>query len=184
MSKLDKVIGKIVGKNIKELREVFDMTQAEFAQHLNIDRGHVSKIETAGARPSKRLLKAICEEFNVNMDWLLTGSGEMVGPDSLKKMEKEVVVDLVVADAGRMLHSIASVLIRLHGGLFEFDRVFASKTGSDLNPYRDFLLKMKTLPLPSDDERVEMLKLSLQEAKSAVSMIQDIIDNIEKRLPK
>ena len=62
---------------IKKLRKALDLTQAEFADRLNIKRNTVATYETGKSNPSDAAVNLICREFHVNEAWLRTGSGEM-----------------------------------------------------------------------------------------------------------
>ena len=55
-----------------------------FAKELNISQSMVSKICADKAVPSDRTISDICRIFNVNKDWLLYGTGDMVDVQSLE----------------------------------------------------------------------------------------------------
>lgn len=61
---------------IKELRRELNMTQAEFAAKIGLSRNYIAQIEIGTKVPSDRTISDICREFNVNEDWLRTGTGE------------------------------------------------------------------------------------------------------------
>ncbi|WP_051967838.1 helix-turn-helix domain-containing protein [Brevibacillus thermoruber] len=64
-----------LGKRIKEIRDSVGMTQEEFAEQLDsISRGHLGKLEKGQAIPSAEVVKEICTKFNVDANWLLTGT--------------------------------------------------------------------------------------------------------------
>ena len=77
-----------VGKRIKELRTYLNLTQAQFAKPLGVDRGHIAGIETGSRNPSEPLIKLIHFIYCVNDTWLKTGKGEMfISPeDALKSL--------------------------------------------------------------------------------------------------
>ena len=59
------------------LRKSLNLTQAEFAQKINLSRSAIANIEQ-GLRPiTERTLADICREFDVNEDWLRNGNGPM-----------------------------------------------------------------------------------------------------------
>lgn len=64
---------------IKEIRTNSGLNQTLFAKSIEISRVHLSHIESLDyeAMPSKPLLKKLCETYNVNFDWLMTGEGEI-----------------------------------------------------------------------------------------------------------
>ena len=62
---------------IKEVREVKGLSQADFAELLNLKRNSISLIEVGKRNPSDRTILDICNKFNVSEEWLRTGEGEM-----------------------------------------------------------------------------------------------------------
>lgn len=69
-----------MGERIKELRKSLKMTQQEFADRLNIQRGSIASYETGRISPSNATISLICKELNVSEDWLRNGTGEMFIP--------------------------------------------------------------------------------------------------------
>lgn len=53
------------------------MTQQEFADRLGISRNTVATYETGKSNPSDSAVMLICREFNVDEDWLRSGSGDV-----------------------------------------------------------------------------------------------------------
>lgn len=51
------------------------MTQKEFSELLGITQRAVINYEVSGRIPKKKILKAICEQFKICEQWLLTGEG-------------------------------------------------------------------------------------------------------------
>ena len=69
-----------MGERIKELRKSLKMTQQEFADRLNIQRGSIASYETGRISPSNSTISLICKELNVSEDWLRNGEGDMYIP--------------------------------------------------------------------------------------------------------
>lgn len=62
-----------MNNRLKEFRESKNMTQEKFANTVGtVTRSHISNIER-GALASERVIKDICEAFNLNPDWLKYG---------------------------------------------------------------------------------------------------------------
>lgn len=76
-----------LGERIKQIRG--KMTQKEFSQLLGITQRAVINYEISGRVPRKKILKSICEQFNVCEQWLLTGEGPM-----LSGQQKEQTTDM------------------------------------------------------------------------------------------
>lgn len=66
-----------MNERIKELRIKIGLSQLEFAERLEMSENYVYRLEKGHRVPSDRCISSICREFNVNEDWLRTGTGEM-----------------------------------------------------------------------------------------------------------
>lgn len=64
-----------LAKNIKKLREKYGYSQPELAQRLEISRSAISMYENGNREPNLEVLEAMCDIFNVSMDYL-TGISE------------------------------------------------------------------------------------------------------------
>lgn len=94
-----------MNERIKAIRkhQLVNLSQEAFGQRIGITKAAISKIESGSANPSEQTLLSICREFNVNEDWLRTGSGEM-----FNKMSEDEELDLYVG--------------RISGGADEFKK--------------------------------------------------------------
>lgn len=61
---------------IKELRTILHLKQKEFGNAIGL-RSSMSDIELGKAPITERTIIAICSKFNVNEEWLRTGTGEI-----------------------------------------------------------------------------------------------------------
>lgn len=68
---------KEIGERIKEIIDALGITQTEFATKLNISQSMVSKMCSGASEPSSRTIFDICDKFNIDEFWLVTGFGEM-----------------------------------------------------------------------------------------------------------
>lgn len=76
---------------IRELRKELGLTQAEFGERLGIKANTVGNYETGLRVPSDAIIFSICREFDVNEDWLRTGSGDMF----ITKTRSQEIVDFM-----------------------------------------------------------------------------------------
>ena len=65
------------GERLKKVRKALDLTQQRFADRLGMKQNTIATYEMNRTNPSEPAIKSICREFNVNEEWLRTGSGEM-----------------------------------------------------------------------------------------------------------
>lgn len=81
-----------INTRVKQIREHFGLSQAQFALRINKTSGLISLIETDRCNVSEDTIKRICPIFSVNEEWLLTGQGEMTHevPVDKENMRKRI----------------------------------------------------------------------------------------------
>ncbi|WP_439879824.1 helix-turn-helix domain-containing protein [Pontibacter sp. MBLB2868] len=92
-----------IGKNIKKIRTVKNLSQAAFAQLFNLARPSVGAYEEGRSEPKIDTLVQIAQHFGISVDLLLTKEltiNELYGFDIFKKgLSKEEVLKKVAAAA-------------------------------------------------------------------------------------
>lgn len=63
----------MVGMRIAQLRRTRGMTQRQLARALSVSPSAIGMYEQGRRQPSAELIVAICREFSVSTQWLLTG---------------------------------------------------------------------------------------------------------------
>jgi SOS-response transcriptional repressor LexA len=110
---LKKESEKVYSIRIRELREKLGLNIAEFVRQLNIPRSTLVGWED-GKTVSIEILKPLESKFKVNIDWLLTGTGEMfLSP----KQEKDPLIADLDAFVDRKLEKIESRMAKLEDHL-------------------------------------------------------------------
>ena len=71
-----------IGTRIKQLRAAKHITQKEFSNRICVSQSYVSRLESDVEVPTDMLIKLISLDFNISIDWLATGTGEMELNDS------------------------------------------------------------------------------------------------------
>ena len=66
-----------VGKRIKRLKNKLNITSSVLADKLSIPVRTIGSYERDEVPPSEKFLNALITKFHVNINWLLTGNGEM-----------------------------------------------------------------------------------------------------------
>lgn len=66
-----------ISTRIKELRREKKLSQVQFSKLIKVSQASVSQYENGSRSPDSAFLSKICEHLNVNLNWLLTGSGPM-----------------------------------------------------------------------------------------------------------
>ena len=64
-------------ERIKAIRQSLNLTLEKFGQQLGVTKVAVYNIEEANRNVTEQMRKAICREFNVNYNWLVSGEGDM-----------------------------------------------------------------------------------------------------------
>lgn len=64
-----------MNERLKELRIKLNLTQQEFADKLGTSRNNIAGYEIGRRSPSDAVVSLICREFNVNEEWLRSGTG-------------------------------------------------------------------------------------------------------------
>lgn len=65
------------GERVKEIRKALKLTQDKFGEKLGVKKTAISKIEKSEVSLTDQMTRAICREYNVNYDWLMSEEGEM-----------------------------------------------------------------------------------------------------------
>lgn len=61
---------------VKKIRKDANLTQQAFAQSIGTNQNTVTHYETGRTKLSGISAKIICDQYGVNIDWLLKGTGE------------------------------------------------------------------------------------------------------------
>lgn len=82
---------------LKELRNHLGLSQKDFGNKIFLSQDHISSLESGRRALTDRSIKDICNEFNVNEEWLRFGKGKMFkditdsidAPDHIKEILKK-----------------------------------------------------------------------------------------------
>ncbi len=83
-----------INKRFKELRKACKKNQIDFGKAVGLARSGIAAIETGQRSVTEKHLTILSnwDEYNVNIDWLRTGNGEMFLPmetDMLETIRRE-----------------------------------------------------------------------------------------------
>lgn len=96
-----------INERIKQARETLKLTQEELAAKLKIGQSTIADVEKGRIYPNKNYVKGLHEIFDIDLNWLICGSGKMRSqynlvkePDaeyknSINDMEKNFLYDKV-----------------------------------------------------------------------------------------
>lgn len=98
---------------IKELRESLGKSQGELAKDLCLSRNYISLVENGNRNLSEQSQKVLCSLYNVNEEWLKSGTGEMFCQidknDEISKLFGEVIKE----DDGDFKRRLVNALAKL-----------------------------------------------------------------------
>lgn len=81
----------MINLRIKEVRKVLNLSQKDFAKRIGVTQPSLSDMENGRTiNIDNRNIKLICQEFNVNEEWLRTGQGEMFNTKN-----ENILIDLL-----------------------------------------------------------------------------------------
>lgn len=66
-----------MNERIKELRTTLGLSAEKFGGRIGVTRSAISKMELGVSNVSEQSVLSICREFNVNEEWLRSGTGKM-----------------------------------------------------------------------------------------------------------
>ena len=77
-----------IGERFCAFRKRLGMTQAEIADKIKASRSFLSQVESDLSIPGGEMLMLVNQHFGLNVNWLLTGEGEMFRNKEEKQEEK------------------------------------------------------------------------------------------------
>lgn len=85
----------LIANRLREVRENLGFSQGEFAEKLEIKQQLLSKYETGRLDISNTIKVRLHVDFNVSIDWLLTGNGNIFINNSNEKLSFQDAVTLL-----------------------------------------------------------------------------------------
>ena len=92
----------MIGKRLNQLRKTLNITQEKFSTQFAVSYRAYTSYERGERKPSFELLNVLYKNFNVNLNWLISGEGEMfnVPQKDLSDFDLEVKVDEILRKKG------------------------------------------------------------------------------------
>ena len=124
MNESSKILKLNTGSRVQNIRKKLQMNQEELAKHLNVSNGTISAIEKGNIFPSFKVIYHLAKKFNVNLFFLVFGSGEMFYKDQVKHsftadfpMDQALFLEKYIRDFNRselFRHSIMAYCKKFH----------------------------------------------------------------------
>ena len=61
----------------KQIRQQKQLTQLELGSYLNVSKQAIANVESGHSNPSIELISKLVDIFNINLNWLISGQGDM-----------------------------------------------------------------------------------------------------------
>lgn len=100
-----------IGKRIQYIIEQKRISKRKFAREICFSPSHLSNVINGKSIISDRLMLSICYKYNINIDWLRTGEGEIYKVDN--SLENTYIVNIfseLSEPSRKMLLKIAELL--------------------------------------------------------------------------
>jgi transcriptional regulator with XRE-family HTH domain len=66
-----------IGARLRQFRENLDLSQREFSKCIDISQSYCSMLERGTLTINPLIMRTIYENFNISVDWLITGEGDI-----------------------------------------------------------------------------------------------------------
>jgi len=129
-----------ISSRLKQLRENLGMNKNQFANFLDISNAYITQYENNVSEPANKFYHRLKGKIpNLNLDWLITGGGEMYSVTEKKERRRTTRVPVLgYADCGKPAsqwykEEIGAMELE---GLKQYNNVFAMKAqGDSMSPY-------------------------------------------------
>ncbi len=134
-----------INKRFTELRKACKKNQSDFAKVLGLSRSGVCSIETGQRNVTEKHLIMLSnwDEYNVNVDWLRTGNGEMFLPtetNTLEKIRREYSLTdqqfKFVSNFLRLPENEKEIIFNFLSSVFENSETVEDKIEREVEAYR------------------------------------------------
>ena len=95
------------GKRLKQARQLKELSQEDFGKILGLTKQSISRVENDKTFVSKEILCNMIVNFNLNINYLLTGKGQMFLPEleesATSKSEIALEFEKILKEKGLIL---------------------------------------------------------------------------------
>lgn len=109
-----------MNERLKKLRKTLDLTQQKFGERIGVKGNTIAQYELGRNEPIDAVINLICREFNVNEEWLRTGTGDMFLPVDRNADIAKLTKMLLDEESDSFKNRFISMLANLTTGEWEF----------------------------------------------------------------
>lgn len=93
-----------IGIRLKKIRKALFLSQEQFAKEIGLSRGSIASVEADCNKFSQEVLCKLILTFNININYLLVGQGNMFIENEYKNINlREEIINTVVETVDKML---------------------------------------------------------------------------------
>lgn len=140
-----------IGEQVKKFRKSLGLNQGAFAARLNLSQSFICNIEKNRVQFTLEHIISIANIFNLNVNWLLTGTGEMKRALATEAEENDASLDSC-RKPDRMTEEINGILAEMNEEQRSDVLTYCRKT-----KYYDRMMRRKTLQAQSSIRRIKKL---------------------------
>ena len=84
----------MISERLKDLRKQLKFSRTEFGKKLGVTNSVITNIELNRVPPKDIFIEHVCDIFDVNKEWLLSGTDEMFNPSTSENKSSEELLNL------------------------------------------------------------------------------------------
>jgi transcriptional regulator with XRE-family HTH domain len=111
-----------IGKRLKKIRNHFELTQEEIAEKLGISTDTYLRNERNHHNPGNRTLHLLFKEFNISLNWLLMGHGEMFRDDQIEYEQIKQFITNSPPELIDFIQAMSQVPLLYHEQMAQFQK--------------------------------------------------------------
>lgn len=156
-----------MNERIKEIRKTLNLTMEKFGKRLGVGKTAISKIEKGDNSLTDQMFKSVCREFNVNEEWLRTGTGEMFIPNTSNELEALAKKYNLSQGVYVFIEKLVNAQTETQDALIRFIKEVGAALSVDDTPADTKAFSEKDLNKLSIDEKVELYRRELEYEEKA-----------------
>ena len=102
-----------MNKRIEEIRKHNKLSRAAFGERIGVSGDVINNLERGRVELKDHIFKLICMEYNVSEDWLRTGMGEMLLPESRDDEIARFTANLLKEESDSFKNRLVSTLAKM-----------------------------------------------------------------------
>lgn len=119
-----------INERFREVRELLDLTQDDFAKKANRTRSEIKNIEYNKTSPKEEVIKAVCAAHGINRRYLELGEEPKLLP---APADEAVLIDELLADLDNPMVSLIKSVMQVYLELSPADKEKAKTFAKNLS---------------------------------------------------